>query len=435
MGLTMTGRLPSSVATAVAGLSGVQEVSLAVKPSDLRSELSHRLTQGDTAQPNYVMEMVARVLAAACDAQASDIHFTPGETELVVLWRIDGVLQPVATIPRKLAANVVARLKVLGDLLTYRTDIPQEGRLREGAPDTEMRLSTFPTLYGEKAVVRLFAGSGRYQWPSDLGLPEDILSELLVRLRETSGALLITGPAGSGKTTTAYACLRTLHRESGAGKSLVSLEDPIETVLAGVAQSQVNRSPEFDYAIGLRSLLRQDPDAILVGEIRDRETVETVFQACLTGHLVLSTFHAGSAAEAVSRLSDMGIEPYLLRTGLLGIVCQRLFRSLCECAVWTDDEAAKLGFEAARVRVSVGCDACQGTGYRGRMLLAELLDPNAKDVGRAILARSDATELHVLAERAGMKSMNQRAAQSVAAGNLSPVEARRVLGFRGSPVV
>ena len=400
--------------------------------SGLSERLAAEMPHGDPAHPNYVSEVVAAVLRAAGEARASDIHFTPGETELAVLWRIDGVLQPVTTLPRKLAANVAARLKVLADLLTYRTDVPQEGRLREGAPDVEMRLSTFPTLYGEKAVVRLFAGSGRYQWPSDLGLPDDIQRELLDLLRETAGALLITGPAGSGKTTTAYACLRELRRESGAGKSIVTLEDPVETVLAGVSQSQVNRAAGFDYATGLRSLLRQDPDAILVGEIRDRETAETVFQACLTGHLVLSTFHAGSAAEAVSRLGDMGIEPYLLRTGLLGIVCQRLFRSLCDCATWTDDDVAKFGFEVPRVRVPVGCERCDDTGYRGRMLLAELLNPNHKDVGRGILSRCDATELYSLAERAGMQSMSQRAAKAVAAGRLSPAEARRVLGFRHS---
>ena len=408
------------------------EIPLPAHTNGLSEHLLAEMPHGDPAHPNYVSEVVAVVLRAAGEARASDIHFTPGESELAVQWRIDGVLQPVATLPRKLAANVAARLKVLADLLTYRTDVPQEGRLREGSPDVEMRLSTFPTLYGEKAVVRLFAGTGRYQWPGDLGLPDDIQRDLVDLLRETAGALLITGPAGSGKTTTAYACLRELHRESGAGKSIVTLEDPVETVLAGVSQSQVNRAAGFDYATGLRSLLRQDPDAILVGEIRDRETAETVFQACLTGHLVLSTFHAGSAAEAVSRLGDMGIEPYLLRTGLLAIVCQRLFRSLCDCAAWTDDDVAKLGFDAPRVRVPVGCDFCDGTGYRGRMLLAELLNPNQRDVGRGILSRCDATELYSVAERAGMQSMSQRAAMAVAAGRLSPTEARRVLGFRHS---
>jgi type II secretory ATPase GspE/PulE/Tfp pilus assembly ATPase PilB-like protein len=293
-----------------------------------------------------------------------------------------------------------------------------------------MRLSTFPTLYGEKAVVRIFAGSGCYQWPADLGLPVDVQTRLLDLLLETAGALLITGPAGSGKTTTAYACLRELQRTAGAGKSIVSLEDPVESVLADVTQSQVNRAAGFDYATGLRSLLRQDPDVILVGEIRDRETAETVFQACLTGHLVLTTFHAGSAAEAVCRLNDMGIESYLLRAGLLAILCQRLFRELCDCARWTNDETERLGYDAPRVRIPVGCTHCDGTGYRGRMLLAELLFPDDGQVAQAILTRSEAAELNNLAVRSGMNSIGHRALQAVIAGRISPAEARRVLGFR-----
>ena len=389
-----------------------------------------RLPSGDPAQPNYVGDVISAILQLACEVRASDVHFTPNEAELTVSWRIDGVLQPVAAIPRRLAPNVAARLKVLAELLTYRTDVPQEGRLRESDPDVEMRLSTFPTLYGEKAVVRLFAGSGRYQWPADLGLPVDLQERLQNLLLETAGALVITGPAGSGKTTTAYACLRELQRQVGAGKSVVTLEDPIESVLNGVSQSQVNRPAGFDYALGLRSLLRQDPDAILVGEIRDRETAETVFQACLTGHLVLTTFHAGSAAEAVSRLGDMGVEPYLLRAGLLGIVCQRLFRALCDCARWTNDEAQRFGYPVSQVRVPVGCGNCNGTGYHGRLLLAELLIPNDPAVGRAILDRIDATELHALAVKAGMNSISQRVQEAVAAGRTSPAEARRVLGFR-----
>ncbi|MBS0204826.1 MAG: type II/IV secretion system protein [Planctomycetes bacterium] len=393
-------------------------------------QVAERLPSLDPADPNYVGDVISAILKVACEVRSSDVHFTPNETELNVSWRIDGVLQPVAVIPRRLAPNVAARLKVLADLLTYRTDVPQEGRLRDCEPDVEMRLSTFPTLYGEKAVVRLFAGSGRYQWPADLGLPDDLQQRLLNLLLETAGALVITGPAGSGKTTTAYACLRELQRQVGAGKSVVTLEDPIETVLSGVSQSQVNRAAGFDYALGLRSLLRQDPDAILVGEVRDRETAETVFQACLTGHLVLTTFHAGSAAEAVSRLGDMGVEPYLLRAGLLGIVCQRLFRALCDCARWTDDEACRLGYPVSQVRVPAGCVNCNGTGYRGRLLLAELLIPNDPTVGRAILDRVDATQLQALAVNSGMNSISRRVQDAVESGKTSPAEARRVLGFR-----
>ena len=387
----------------------------------------------DPAHPKYVTEVVAYVLNSAREAGASDIHFTVGVSEMQVLWRIDGVLQTVATFPRTVAPNIIARLKVLAELLTYRTDVPQEGRLRESLADVEMRLSTFPTLYGEKGVVRLFGTSDQYRWPTDLGLPADLLPELVGLLHETGGAILITGPAGSGKTTSAYACLRQLQREAGVGKSLVTLEDPIESVLPGVSQSPVNRTAGFDYATGLRSLMRQDPDVILVGEIRDRETAETVFQACLTGHLVLSTFHAGSSAEAINRLGDMGIEPYLLRTGLRAILCQRLFRRLCDCALWSEEESVRFGFTVPRVRVPVGCNHCAGTGYRGRLLLAELLRPDAKDVGRAILDRSDKSDIQDIARKSGFISIGQRATTAVTAGQTSPMEARRVLGFRDIP--
>ena len=384
----------------------------------------------DPSSAKYVTELVANLLRSANDAGASDIHLSVGESDLSVLWRIDGVLQLIAVYPRSLAPNIVARLKVLAELLTYRTDVPQEGRIRDSTANVEMRLSTFPTLYGEKAVVRLFASSRRFQHPEELGLPDDLLPELLAMLHETSGAILFTGPAGSGKTTTAYACLRELQREFGVGKSLVTLEDPIETVLGGVSQSPVNRTAGFDYATGLRSLMRQDPDVILVGEIRDRETAETVFQACLTGHLVLSTFHSGNAVEAVSRLGDMGIEPYLLRTGLRAIVSQRLLRRLCDCADWSTDETAKLGFDAPRVRLPKGCDQCAGTGYRGRFVIAELLRPDSSAVGRAILEHREADDIQQLAIQQGYQTVGRRAAAAVVEGITSPVEVRRVLGLR-----
>lgn len=392
--------------------------------------LQQRLPKGDPAQPSYVGDTISAILQTARDLRASDVHFVPTEGDLQILWRIDGVLQPAAVIPNRWSANVAARLKVLADLLTYRTDVPQEGRLRDASQGVEMRLSTFPTLYGEKAVVRIFAGAGRFLWPSELGLPDDARDRLLELLLETAGTLIITGPAGSGKTTTAYACLRELQRQVGAGKSVVTLEDPVESVLPGISQSQVNRAAGFDYAAGLKSLLRQDPDAMLVGEIRDRETAETVFQACLTGHLVLTTFHAGSAAEAICRLTDMGIEPYLLRAGLLGILCQRLFRQLCECAEWTEDADQRLGLHVPRVRVPIGCGMCNGTGYVGRMMLAELLLPEETAVSRAILARADAADMQTQARQAGMKCIFSRAVDAVVQGSTSPAEVRRVLGFR-----
>ncbi|MHB1036503.1 MAG: GspE/PulE family protein [Pirellulales bacterium] len=391
----------------------------------LRGELSG-LNPGD---PQYATQFVDRMLALGREAGASDLHLQPVADGLELRCRVDGVLQPVGLYPLGTAANVVARLKVLANLLTYRTDAPQEGRIRAPGSPLEMRVSTFPTLYGEKAVVRIFAGAGQYLRLDDLGLPSEILVTLRHLVGETSGAILVTGPAGSGKTTTVYACLREVVGRADAGRSMVSLEDPIEVAVPGVTQSQVNPSVGFDLANGLRFLMRQDPEVIMVGEIRDRVTAEAAFQASLTGHLLLSTFHAGSAAGAISRLSDMGIEPYLLRSGLLGIICQRLARKLCKCSQPGTDPELRLGLNVERFRVAVGCHSCAGTGYLGRFVLAEMLTTEQTAVGRAILSRSDASRLEDLAVQAGMVSRWQRACDVVTSGLTSPAEIRRVLGF------
>lgn len=377
------------------------------------------------ADSQYAVHAVDRVLAAGRESGASDLHLTPSPEGLELRWRLDGVLQPVMRFPREISANIVARLKVLSELLTYRTDVPQEGRILDG--QVEMRVSTFPTLYGEKAVVRLFASSGSLLRPADLGLPPEIIENLCRLLGETSGAILVTGPAGSGKTTTLYACLRELAAQS-SGRSLASLEDPIEVAVPGVAQSQVNLAAGFDLATGLRFLLRQDPEVIMVGEIRDPDTADVAFQASLTGHLVLSTFHAGSAAACISRLSDMGIEPYLLRSGILAIVSQRLVRTLCSCSHVVTDEAGFLGLDVATARQPAGCVECGMTGYRGRMLLAEMFTAQHSELGRAILSRSDARQLEDLAIQSGMTPLAQRASAAIVAGLTSPAEIRRVLG-------
>jgi type II secretory ATPase GspE/PulE/Tfp pilus assembly ATPase PilB-like protein len=383
----------------------------------------------DTKSPEYAVQAVDRFLELGRRLEASDVHLQPTAEGLELKLRLDGVLHAVGRFPAPLAGNVVARLKVLADLLTYRTDVPQEGRIREPGSDVEMRVSTFPTLFGERAVVRFFAGARRFQRLDDLGFPDDVLAGLRKLLGETSGVILATGPAGSGKTTTIYACLRELAAWSSGTRSLVSIEDPIEVAVPGVAQSQVNPVAQLDLATGLRFLLRQDPEVILVGEVRDRATAEAAFQASLTGHLLLSTFHAGSAAEAIGRLSDMGIEPYLLRSGLLAILCQRLLRSLCTCSRATDDPAARLGLPVDRVRLPVGCPDCGMTGYRGRFVLVEMLTAQRTELGRAILSRSDAASLHRLAVQAGMIDRWQRACQAVRDGRTSPAEVRRALGF------
>jgi general secretion pathway protein E len=412
--------------------------------------LAQELTSLDAAQVTYATQFVEWLLAAAARGGASDVHLHPTRAGLEVRWRLDGVLQTVGVFPRGEPTDIVARLKVLAGLLTYRTDVPQEGRIGVGhvsnlprdaqarlepSLTTEMRVSTFPTLHGERAVVRLFASQKQYLCPEELGLPAELHAALLNALAETSGALLVTGPAGSGKTTTVYAGLRHLVRQSAGAQSIVSLEDPIEVAVEGVSQSQVNAAAGFDLAVGLRSLMRQDPEVILVGEVRDRETAVAAFQASLTGHLVLSTFHAGSCATAVSRLADMGIEPYLLRSGLAGVISQRLVRRLCqECGskVQTGggvEDDSRLGLPVKQWRVRRGCQTCVQTGYRGRMILAEMLPPLEGQLGAAVLARVDARGLARLAHAGGMVPLLSRASAAVEAGETDPAEIRRVLGF------
>jgi len=388
------------------------------------AEVFERLDPSDS---DFAVAAVQRMLDLGRQQEASDLHLQPAAEGLVLRYRIDGVLETVTTFSPAVAPNLIARLKVLADLLTYRTDIAQEGRLRGSDGEVEMRLSTFPTLWGERAVVRLFAGANRYRRLDELGFPGEVLQALRIQLGETSGAILATGPAGCGKTTTIYACLREL-AAGASGRSLVSLEDPVEVPVDGVAQSQVNPKVGLDLATGLRFLMRQDPEVIMVGEIRDRATAEAAFQASLTGHLLLSTFHAGSAAEAIGRLSDMGIEPYVLQSGVLAILSQRLVRRLCDCAAWTDEPEARLGLGVQRVRVPVGCQACRNTGYVGRMALVEMLVPGRTELGRAILSRTDTARLERLAVESGMVTQWQRAREAVRTGQTSPAEVRRVLG-------
>ncbi len=400
----------------------------AIVPSAVE-KLKQDLAKFDPAHTEYASQFVERLLCGAREIGASDVHLTPSGEQLDVRWRIDGVLQNLGCFPSGLAADVVARLKVLAELLTYRTDVPQEGRIRATPAEVEMRVSTFPTLHGERVVVRIFAAQKAFLHLQDLQLPDEIRVTLKASLSETSGAILISGPAGSGKTTTAYACLRGLVESSEGGKSIVALEDPIEVAVPGVAQSQINPAAGFDLASGLRSIMRQDPEVLLIGEIRDRPTAEAAFQASLTGHLVITTFHAGNCGEALSRLADMGIEPYLLRSGILAVLSQRLLRRLCQCSQANDEQDARLGLPVSSSRTAVGCEACAGSGYQGRLAIAEVMTLASHDVAQAVLDRLDARELEKIAINSGMKTNWQRACAAIEAGQTSPAEVRRVLGF------
>jgi type II secretory ATPase GspE/PulE/Tfp pilus assembly ATPase PilB-like protein len=308
----------------------------------------------------------------------------------------------------------------LAELLTYRVDIPQEGRIQDSHAlyGADMRVSTFPTIHGEKAVVRLFDTAGRVLDLEQLGLSPDIERGLRTMLRERSGAVFLTGPSGSGKTTTIYACLRHLAREGAGGRHIVTIEDPVEQMIEGVSQSQARPGTEFDFARGLRSLLRQDPEVIMIGEVRDAQTASIAIEAALTGHLVFTTLHAGSACGVVGRLLDMGIEPYLLTSGLRGILNQRLVRRSCNVC-----RGPGAGTSAER------CEGCGATGYRGRLLLAELLTPTAP-LRQAILARSDTSALESAVNQPGRCTIWTAADEAIANGRTTTEEIERVLGPR-----
>jgi type II secretory ATPase GspE/PulE/Tfp pilus assembly ATPase PilB-like protein len=388
--------------------------------NSLEARFAAQASQIRRTPERYAVEMVELILSSARQARASDIHLLPqSDSQLAMLWRIDGVLQPVATFDY-LPTNLIARLKVLSQLLTYRTDIPQEGRIQTGTAEFETRVSTFPTLHGEKAVVRLFVASGQFLYLEDLAYSPAITAGLRELLARKWGLLVIAGPAGSGKTTSLYALLRTLLRDAAAPQSICTLEDPIEALLPGVAQSQVRAGSEFTYQKGLASLMRQDPDVIMVGEIRDRETAQTVFQASLTGLFVATSFHAGNTAEAISRVADMGIEPYVIRSGLAGILAQRLLRKRCDCSATTTVPRG--------AGSSLPCPRCLGQGYAGRVVIGEYLGPELPQLGPAILARAAAPELHTLACQCGMQPLLQAATNAIRDGLTTAPEVYRVLG-------
>lgn len=400
-------------------------------PYSLKTERQQIVDQLRGLKPDtdaYATEFVDQLLKFASRVGTSDVHLQPTLRGFEVRFRSDGVLQQLGEFPVGASSSIVSRLKVLSNLLTYRSDIPQEGRVASPADLTEIRVSTYPTLHGERAVLRFFGNGRDYQTLNQLGHPAEVADAIRDNLAETSGAMIVAGPAGSGKSTTLYACLRHLVETSRGTRSLVSLEDPIEVPVEGVAQSQVNIAAGFDLNVGLRSLLRQDPEVIMIGEIRDPHVAEVAIQASLTGQLMITTFHADSAPTAVSRLLDMGIEPYLLRSGIIGIVCQRLLRTLCECSGETHDYDQFYGLPIDYARVPRGCDRCNETGYLGRALISEFLSFKDYNLANQILDTRDSRQTYRIAVESGMRSLWDRATDMVREGRTSPHEVRRVLG-------
>lgn len=348
--------------------------------SDIARELEAFADIGSEAP---IIRLVDRLLASAAKRRASDVHIEPMARQIIVRFRIDGALREMERHPLSLASSIATRIKVMAGLDISESRLPQDGRLRVtvGGHQTDVRVSTSPTAHGESIVMRLL---GQSEVPLDLdrlGIGAPALAQLRAALARPHGIILLTGPTGSGKTTTLYAALAHLRRPD---VKILTVEDPVEILLDGVNQVQVQPEIDLSYARALRAFLRQDPDILMVGEIRDRETADIALRAALTGHLVLSTLHTNSALGAFTRLHDIGIEPFLTASTVIATIAQRLVRTLChDCAAWREPDSAMrqlyadAGLPAPdRLGEAWGCDKCQQTGYRGRAPLFEIVTMN-----------------------------------------------------------
>jgi len=397
----------------------------------------------ETADDAPIIRMLNALLTQAARDGASDIHIEPYERHSSVRFRVDGTLREVVQPNRALHAALISRLKIMAELDIAERRLPQDGRisLRIGTRAVDVRVSTLPSAHGERAVLRLLDKSeGRLSLEA-LGMQGEVLRQFEHLIAQPHGIVLVTGPTGSGKTTTLYAALSRL---DAAHNNIMTVEDPIEYELGGVGQTQVNPKIELDFAKALRAILRQDPDIIMIGEIRDFETAQIAIQASLTGHLVLATLHTNDAASAVTRLTDMGVEPFLLSSSLLGVLAQRLVRKLCphckqpvEVLVGSDPNIAgasqrsgsdpnfPTNFPNKTEYHPVGCDQCGHTGYTGRSGVFELLVTN--DAIRAqIHAKASEADIRAAAQAAGMVLMREDGERLVAQGITSRAELLRV---------
>jgi general secretion pathway protein E len=359
-----------------------------------------------------IIRMLNALLTQAARDGASDIHIEPYERHSSVRFRVDGALREVVQPNRALHAALISRLKIMAELDIAEKRLPQDGRisLRIGTRAVDVRVSTLPSAHGERAVLRLLDKSESKISLESVGMTGDTLDRLLDLISQPHGIILVTGPTGSGKTTTLYAALSRLDATTS---NIMTVEDPIEYELPGIGQTQVNAKIDLDFAKALRAILRQDPDVIMIGEIRDYETAQIAIQASLTGHLVLATLHTNDAASAVTRLTDMGVEPFLLSSSLLGVLAQRLVRKLCEyCKVEVEG-------------VARGCAHCGHTGYHGRVGIFELM---AADDGMRALIHNRSSEAHIreAALSTGMRLMREDGERLVREGITSREEVLRV---------
>jgi general secretion pathway protein E len=386
-----------------------------------------------------VVELVDAVIVDAVRAGASDIHIEPWESSVAVRVRLSGVLTELVHLPSDLLPKIVGRLKVMANLIGHETQLPQEGRAPTFAEagNVVLRISTFPTIRGEKVVARIFDPKGRSFDLSQLGLEDETLSVFQQMLGRPTGLILLTGPTGSGKTTAIYSALHYLIDRAGPRISVATVEDPVEFNLPLIAQSQCNPARDYTYPVALRSLMRQDPQVIMIGEIRDPETANIAVQAGLTGHLVLSTIHAASTAGVFARMINMGIEPFLLSSSIVGVLGLRLVRRNCPvCAQPESVPAALLRLvpehlvATGRFQRGEGCPSCNHTGYSGRLSVTEMLTVT-ENLRNAVLEKMPTRRLQEIAIADGLQTLWSMGLRRAANGETSLEELLRVVGLEG----
>ncbi len=427
---------PEDIATQISRLDRLEDV---VADSD--GQIDEHDEEGgaevvdlhETADDAPVVKLVNQIVAQAVERRASDIHLAPDGRELRVRFRVDGVLQDVTTVPRRMAAGVVSRVKIMAELNIAERRLPQDGRvgLTVDGRHVDLRVVTLPSVHGEAVVMRVLDKDSVVVALETLGMAEPERERFERAFHETHGAVLVTGPTGSGKSTTLYAALQKLNTSE---KNIITVEDPVEYEIAGLTQLQVAAKVGLTFAAGLRSMVRADPDVIMVGEIRDRETAQIAVESALTGHLVLSTLHTNDAPSAITRLVEMGIEPFLVASSLDCVVAQRLARMLCaNCKRRTIVPAQVLrdsGYKAIvdlEAYEPVGCRRCGGSGYRGRVGLYEVMSVSP-EIQKLALERRPAEEIRDLAVRQGMRRLRDDGLEKVHQGRTSIAEIVRVIG-------
>jgi len=411
--------LEAAIAQAYAGSGGdaaqvVDEVESDLDLAKLMMDMPAIEDLLESADDAPVIRMINALLTQALREEASDIHIEPFEQISVVRFRIDGTLRDVVRPKKAIHASLISRIKIMAQLDIAEKRLPQDGRitLRVGGKPVDVRVSTLPTGHGERAVLRLLDKEAGRLDLTHLGMSDAVLPQFDKLISQPHGIVLVTGPTGSGKTTTLYAALSRLNAST---TNVLTVEDPIEYELAGVGQTQVNSRIDMTFAKALRAILRQDPDVIMIGEIRDLETAQIAVQASLTGHLVLATLHTNDSSAAITRLLDMGIEPFLLSSSLLGVVAQRLVRKLCTHCKTRDGQHWQ----------AVGCDKCGRTGYHGRVGVYELL-MTTDQIRAQIHNQASEADIRAAAQSDGMRTMREDGERWLANGTTTQAEMLRV---------